>query len=256
MRNPWAIILAFIAGILIGTGIGPCTHGPGLRSRQELDIDDEEQVESESNSDGIPKSESSSEGIPDENLVTDALEFIATMERVELPENGEWATCVRVMDGDTIEIEFEDQPGATDKVRYIGVDTPETVHPERDVDPWGPEASAVNKALVENKRVWLATDMSNRDRYDRLLRYVYTEDGLFVNLALVACGLATVTTYPPDVAHVDEYIRAQEDAREAGRGLWGEQIDAEDEEGERNQEGSQAEREDDQDCEDEEDDEG
>lgn len=154
----------------------------------------------------------------DELIVRGALEYIDTLDRVDLPEGGKWAFCTRVVDGDTMVIENEE------RVRYIGIDTPETVHPRIGVEPFGPEASAVNKALVEGRRVYLVSDISNRDKYGRLLRYVYTEDGLFVNLALVACGLATVTTYPPDVAHVDEYVTAQEEAREAGRGMWGEDI--------------------------------
>jgi micrococcal nuclease len=154
----------------------------------------------------------------DESIVREALEFIGTLDCVDLPEGGEWTFCTRVVDGDTIVIENDE------RVRYIGIDTPETVHPRIGVEPFGPEASAVNKALVEGRRVYLVSDITNRDKYGRLLRYVYTEDGLFVNLALVACGLATVTTYPPDVAHVEEYVTAQEEAREAGRGIWGEDI--------------------------------
>ena len=124
----------------------------------------------------------------------------------------------------TIEI---DRGYGAEAVRYIGVDTPETVHPSRPVEWMGKEASAMNHALVEGRTVLLERDISETDRYGRLLRYVWLEgdgpDGgpLFVNLALVSLGLAQVVTYPPDVRWVDTYLAAQADARERGVGLWG-----------------------------------
>jgi endonuclease YncB( thermonuclease family) len=136
-----------------------------------------------------------------------------------VPSGDAWATVTRVIDGDTIAVQFDD--GEVSTVRYIGVDTPETVHPRRGVDCFGPEASARNRDLVESKRVWLVRDVTQFDRYGRLLRYVYLEDGTFVNLDLVAAGYAQVVTYPPDVAHVEEYLQAQQAARESGAGLWG-----------------------------------
>lgn len=111
------------------------------------------------------------------------------------------ATLVRVIDGDTIAVRFDD--GTTETVRYIGIDTPETVAPGRPVQAFGPEASARNKELLVGGEVFLERDISERDRFGRLLRYVYTlnADGalLFVNAALVRAGLATVSTFPPDV---------------------------------------------------------
>lgn len=121
---------------------------------------------------------------------------------------------VNVVDGDTIEIEG----GA--RVRYIGVDTPETVHPTKGVQCFGREASDYNKKILEGGLVRLERDISDTDKYDRLLRYVYLPDGTFVNLKLVADGYAHVSTYPPDVAHTKEFLAAQSEARSAGRGLW------------------------------------
>jgi len=219
MRRYGHSFLGLVVGILIGIAVGPYLfyRTPPAGQTEETAHDDGQDAQA---SVGVAnESEGVADG-PDESVIADALEYIETMERVELPENGAWATCVRVVDGDTIEVEFEEGGSAKEKVRYIGVDTPETVHPSRGVEPYGPEASAVNKHMVEEKRVWLVGDITDRDRYGRLLRYVYTEDGLFVNLALVACGLAVVSTYPPDVAHVEEYVAAQEEAREAGRGFW------------------------------------
>lgn len=134
----------------------------------------------------------------------------------------ETALVLRVVDGDTIEV---DRGLGAEKVRYIGVDTPETVKPGSPVEWMGPEASAANKALVEGREVVLEHDVSETDRYGRLLRYVWLHDGpawTLVNLALVSAGYAAVVTYPPDVKYVELYLAAQREAREAGRGLWGE----------------------------------
>lgn len=119
-----------------------------------------------------------------------------------------------VVDGDTIEI------AGGQRVRYLGIDTPETVHPTKKVQCFGPEASAQNHHLVEGKAVRLVRDIEDTDTYNRLLRYVYLEDGTFVNLALVQDGYANVLTYPPNIAHARELQAAQNDARVASRGLW------------------------------------
>ena len=123
---------------------------------------------------------------------------------------------VRVVDGDTIAVDVD---GTLERVRYIGMDTPETVHPRKPVECFGKEASAKNAALVGGKRVRLERDVTDRDRYGRLLRYVWVDD-VFVNLELVREGFAMVSTYPPDVEHTDAFVAAQKEAREANRGLW------------------------------------
>ncbi len=132
------------------------------------------------------------------------------------------ATLVRVIDGDTIEVRFDD--GTTETVRYIGIDTPETVAPGRPVEPFGPEASALNKELLAAGEVFLERDTSERDRFGRLLRYVYAVDAtgalFFVNAALVRAGLATVATFPPDVKYVDIFVGAQDAAQADGLGIW------------------------------------
>jgi micrococcal nuclease len=128
---------------------------------------------------------------------------------------------VRVVDGDTIIVEID---GREERLRYIGVDTPESVQPNTPVECFGKEASAENARLVEGKRVELERDVSNRDRFDRLLRYVYVvENGqrIFVNEALVANGFAYASTFPPDVKHEDTLRAAQREARDNDRGLWG-----------------------------------
>ena len=127
----------------------------------------------------------------------------------------------RVIDGDTIDVLID---GRRHRVRYIGVDTPETVHPDRGVEWMGPQASQANAALVSGRRVVLEKDVSETDRYGRLLRYVWLRrEGawLLVNLVLVQRGYGQVVTYPPDVKYVESYLAAQREAREAERGLWG-----------------------------------
>ncbi|MBU2535160.1 MAG: thermonuclease family protein [Chloroflexi bacterium] len=99
------------------------------------------------------------------------------------------ATVVRVIDGDTIEVDIG---GRLYKVRYSGIDTPEVGQPGAE------EATAFNAQLVSGKTVYLEKDVSETDRYGRLLRYVWTEEGM-VNAILVANGYAQVSTYPPDV---------------------------------------------------------
>ncbi|HEX5166979.1 MAG TPA: thermonuclease family protein [Thermomicrobiales bacterium] len=128
---------------------------------------------------------------------------------------------VRVVDGDTISVEID---GREERLRYIGIDTPESVQPNTPVECFGIEASEENKRLVEGKRVVLERDVSNRDRYDRLLRYVYVVDGstrTFVNQALVEGGFAFASSFPPDVKYQDQLRAAQRKARDEGRGLWG-----------------------------------
>jgi len=123
------------------------------------------------------------------------------------------AQVVRVIDGDTIEVSIG---GKTYKVRYIGIDTPETKDPQKGVEWMGPEAAAKNEELVGGKVVGLEKDVSETDRYGRLLRYVWVGD-LMVNAELVRLGCAEVSTYPPDVKYVDCFLRLERDARDAGR---------------------------------------
>lgn len=120
----------------------------------------------------------------------------------------------RAIDGDTIEL------SSGDRVRYIGMDAPETVDPRKPVQCFGVEAAKRNRELVEGKSVRLEKDMSERDKYGRLLRYVFLADGTFVNLELVKEGYATAFTYPPDVKYSGEFVKAEADARAANLGLW------------------------------------
>jgi micrococcal nuclease len=124
---------------------------------------------------------------------------------------------VRVVDGDTIKVRLDG--GRIERVRYIGIDTPESVKPGTPVQCFAKKASHFNASLVDGRQVTLKTDAEERDRYGRLLAYVYT-DGRFVNRELVARGYARTLTIPPNVAHADEFARLARRAREAGVGLW------------------------------------
>ncbi len=127
---------------------------------------------------------------------------------------------IRVVDGDTIEVE------GNKKIRYIGMNTPELHDPRRPVQCFGQEAYEENKKLVEGKTVRLEKDVSEVDKYGRLLRYVYLEPAsgsgqtIFINDYLTRQGFAHVSTYPPDVKYVDQLVDAQNEAQENNRGLW------------------------------------
>lgn len=135
-------------------------------------------------------------------------------------ESAEVFKVVKVVDGDTIEVEKNEERY---KVRYIGVDTPETVDPRRGVQCFGKEASNENKRLVEGKEVKMEKDVSETDRFGRLLRFVYLKAGndyLFVNDYLIRSGFARALTYPPDIKYSERFLAAEREARENKLGLW------------------------------------
>ena len=126
---------------------------------------------------------------------------------------------VKVVDGDTVHVRID---GEEETVRYIGVDTPETKKPGTGVQCFGPDASAANRRLVAGEDVRLAYDAERRDRYGRLLAYVYrSSDGVFVNAALVRSGYGRTLAIAPNTAHRARLERLERDARTGGRGLWG-----------------------------------
>ncbi|HWO83042.1 MAG TPA: thermonuclease family protein [Solirubrobacterales bacterium] len=136
--------------------------------------------------------------------------------REEAPASA-WAYVSRVVDGDTVEVQLD---GEEEDVRYIGVDTPETVKPDTPVQCFGPQASDFNHRLVEHRRVRLVFGAEQRDVYGRLLAYVYL-DGRFVNAELVRRGLARTLTIPPNDRFAGRLKRLEIAAARAGRGLWG-----------------------------------
>ncbi len=127
------------------------------------------------------------------------------------------AFVTRVVDGDTVEARID---GKIEDVRYIGVDTPETVKPGTPVQCFGPRASAFNHRLIEGRQVRLVFGAERRDTYGRLLAYVYL-GRRFVNASLVRRGLARTLTIPPNDRFAPLLRRLELSAARAGRGLWG-----------------------------------
>lgn len=133
----------------------------------------------------------------------------------------------RVVDGDTLKLENGE------RVRLIGIDTPEmhessklykdsqrTNQDIRTIQAMGRKAYVFTKDLVEGERVRLEFDVEKRDRYGRLLAYVFLKDGTFINAEIVKEGYASLMTYPPNVKYVDEFKKLYREARENNRGLW------------------------------------
>ena len=135
------------------------------------------------------------------------------------------ARVTHVVDGDTIDVAMPD--GDEETVRYVGIDTPETVKPDTPVQCGGPKAHAVNERLVGGRSVTLRFDAERRDVYGRLLAYVYLPAArpgghpLFVNAELVRLGLARTLTIPPNDSFASLFARLAARAGALGRGLWG-----------------------------------
>ena len=128
------------------------------------------------------------------------------------------AKVTRVVDGDTVEARVD---GRSEDVRYIGVDTPESVKPDTPVECYAIAASHFNEDLVEGESVRLDFDAERRDVYGRLLAYVHLGHE-FVNAELVRRGYATTLTIAPNTRYADRFDRLEREASAAGRGLWGE----------------------------------
>lgn len=130
------------------------------------------------------------------------------------------ARVVESVDGDTVAVRLGSR---TERVRLIGVNTPETVHPTKPVECFGPESSAHTKSLLPpGTDVWLERDVEARDKYGRLLAYVWRAvDGLFVNLDLVSGGWAVPYPFPPNTAHEADFAAAANGAAQQDMGLWG-----------------------------------
>ena len=127
---------------------------------------------------------------------------------------------LKVVDGDTIQIDYN---GTKERVRLIGIDTPESVHPDENKNTEnGKKASEYTKKLLTGKKVQLELDVQERDKYGRILAYVYL-DGKMVNKKLLEDGYAQVATYPPNIKYVKEFLKIQEKAKEQNKGLWGEE---------------------------------
>ena len=160
------------------------------------------------------------------------------LESMEIRRNQIYRAKIdRVVDGDTAIVSFMPEDGSKylkERVRFLGVDTPETVHPNKPVQYYGKEASDFTKAQLTDKIVWLQTDVNPKDRYDRMLAYVWltepTEKDLddeaairanMYNARLLLDGYAQLMTIQPNSRYANLFVHFQREAREANKGLWG-----------------------------------
>lgn len=141
---------------------------------------------------------------------------IETSITTPLEPNG---VVVFVVDGDTVEVDFD---GIQESIRLIGIDTPEKTGGFRDAECFGDEASArMHELIGAGDSVYVELDLEPRDRFDRLLGYVYrASDGLFLNMAMVEEGLAAAFPFPPNTLYADRFDDAEATARQLDLGLW------------------------------------
>jgi endonuclease YncB( thermonuclease family) len=153
-------------------------------------------------------------------VVVEAKQAAVPQESAFIP-GFEKAQVIKVIDGDTIEVNLNSK---VENVRFIGMDTPETVDPRKPVGCFGKEASDATKSLLTGKTVLLEKDVEDRDIYKRILRYIYLDLGngqtLFVNDYLVREGFAKTLNIPPDSKYADRFLQAQIEARSGNKGLW------------------------------------
>jgi len=147
-------------------------------------------------------------------IIIIAYNIISTEKPPENFENMKKSVVERVVDGDTIII------SGGERIRMIGINTPESVKEAGEVEHFGIEASKYTKDKLEGKTIYIEKDVSDRDDYGRLLRYIYLEDGTFYNEKIVKEGYAFAGTYPPDVKYNEILHDAEDYARENNLGLW------------------------------------
>lgn len=150
-------------------------------------------------------------------LIICCLILILTGCSKNLEKNGAY-NVTRVVDGDTIVVHVN---GVDEKIRLTGVDTPESVHPDKTKNvPYGKVSSDYVKDLLSGKKVYLEYDVSKTDRYGRILAYVYLEDGVMLNKLLLEEGQGVLLTVPPNVKYADEFVKAEKQAKKNKKGLW------------------------------------
>lgn len=214
--------------MLLTLSLGSTLALPDENTIEKTPLDHSNVVEQEHKSDGIALSPASST----ENINNESDIDVQDNENEPKIQESEFqqATITKLVDGDTVYAELED--GTEHKVRLIGVNTPETKHPTKDVQYYGKEASAFTENSLQGKTVYLEKDVSDTDKYDRLLRYVWIEKpsdinedevkNKMFNAILVSNGYANTATYPPDVKYQDYFSVLENEAKENNIGLWNE----------------------------------
>ena len=152
-------------------------------------------------------------------LVAVALSLLVSCSSGATTENEVLITVLKVIDGDTVDIDIK---GNTERVRLIGVNTPETKHPTKPIECFGPDASAyLTQLLPKGTHVRIERDIEARDRYGRMLLYLYREsDNLFINLDLVSHGYGTPMSIEPNTFHRNDFVHAAALAETTNVGLW------------------------------------
>lgn len=153
-----------------------------------------------------------------ENLISLTSEEYSNVESNKLNKY----KVISITDGDTFKIDYN---GKEKKVRLIGVDTPESVSPNKEKNNnYGKKASEYTKKRLKGKKISIEFDVQQTDKYGRLLAYVYLEDGTMYNKELLEKGYAQVATYPPNVKYVEQFEKIQKQAREDNIGFWAEDV--------------------------------
>lgn len=147
-----------------------------------------------------------------------SISIIACNLRRDRAEVAGFLDVTKVVDGDTFWVDDGSEKGL--KIRLIGVNTPETVHPQKSIEFYGREASDYVKSILSGNKVRLEYDVSRVDRYGRTLAYVYLKDGTFLNADLIKKGFGQVMTVPPNVKYSEKFVALERVARERKVGLW------------------------------------
>lgn len=157
------------------------------------------------------------QGYLNNTQVSDVNNIKIETQDTDVNNNSALYEVIRVVDGDTFVVKYN---GENEKVRLIGIDTPESVHPDEEKNTeFGDNVSSYTKEMLTGKKVQLEFDVEQRDQYGRLLAYVYI-NGQMYNKILLEKGYAKLATYPPNVKYVDEFTVLQKEARENKVGLW------------------------------------
>jgi len=201
MKKIFNILIIITLFLSMNLSVSTCAIAPEVTTEETEVITTKEEVTEETTEETI-------EEVTEETTEEETTE-VTEEETSEVPKK-ETAYVIRVIDGDTIEVDLS---GKAYKVRYIGINSPEYNQ------PFGDEATQANSSLVLGRTVILEKDVSETDKYGRLLRYVYVGN-LFVNAHLVKFGWAQASTYPPDVKYSDLFVSLEREARENNLGCW------------------------------------